>query len=114
VLLSAPAHIAFLSAYPALVVGAVVGYVVARLRWRVTPVIAVGAVALAVMALYESTLPAHASEPWSGPITAPLWILIATVNAASWVGGIGIGVAIDATSRRHRVAPPPARTAARE
>jgi peptidoglycan/LPS O-acetylase OafA/YrhL len=104
----------FLSAYPALVVGALVGYLGARVRWRVTPVIAVGAIALAVVAVYESTVPAHASEPWSGPITAPLWILIGAVNAASWAGGIGIGVAIDSTSRRHRVAPPPARTAARE
>jgi hypothetical protein len=81
-LLSAlPAH---LSAYPALVVGTVVGYLVARLGWRAI---------------------AQASEPWSGPITAPLWVLIAAVNAASWAFGIGIGVALDSTSRRHRIAP---------
>lgn len=104
--LSAPAHMEFLSAYPALVVGTFVGYLVVRMGWRVTPVTAVGVVALAVAAVYESTLPAHASEPWSGPITAPLRILIAAINAASWAGGIGIGVAIDSTSGRHRVAPP--------
>jgi hypothetical protein len=107
VFLSAPAHVELLSAYPALVAGTFVGYLPARLGWRVTPLAVVGAVGLAVLAMYESTLPAQASEPWSGPITAPLWILIAAVNAACWAGGIGIGVAIDSTSRRHRVAPRP-------
>jgi hypothetical protein len=95
-----------LSAYPALVVGTVVGYLVARLGWRAMPVIAVGVIGLIVLAMYQSTVPAHASEPWSGPITARLGVLIAAVNVASWAFGIGIGVAIDSTSRRHRVAPP--------
>ncbi len=112
--LSAPAHMEFLSAYPALVVGAFVGCLAARLGRRVMPVTAAGAVALAAAAVYESTLPAHASEHWSGPITASLWILIAAVNAGSWAGGIAIGVAIDSTSRRRRAAPPPARATGRE
>jgi MFS-type transporter involved in bile tolerance (Atg22 family) len=94
-----------LSAYPALVAGTVVGYLAARLRWRAMPVIAVGVLVLVVLAMYQSTVPAHASEPWSGPITAPLLVLIAAVNAAGWAFGIGIGAAIDSTSRRHRVAP---------
>jgi MFS-type transporter involved in bile tolerance (Atg22 family) len=98
VFLSAPAHMELLSAYPALVVGAFAGYLAARLGWRLMPLLAVGAVVLAVLAVYESTVPAHATE--SGPITAPLWMIVAAVNAASWAGGIGIGVAIDSTSRR--------------
>lgn len=105
--LAAPAHMEFLSAYPALVAGTFVGYMLALLGWRLTSLVVVGAVALTVLTMYESTLPAHASEPWSGPITAPLWILVAAVNAATWAGGIGIGVAIESTSRRHRVARPP-------
>jgi hypothetical protein len=95
----------FLSAYPALVVGTFVGYLVARLGWRAMPVIAVGVAGLVALVMYQSTMPAQASEPWSGPITAPLWALIAAVNGASWACGIGIGVAIESTSRRHRVAP---------
>jgi MFS-type transporter involved in bile tolerance (Atg22 family) len=95
----------FLSAYPALVGGTVVGYLVARLGWRTTPAITVGVVGLVVLAVYQSTVPFHESEPWSGTITAWLWVLIAAVNAASWALGIGIGVAIDSTSRRRRVPP---------
>ena len=113
-LLSAPAHMALLSAYPWLLVGVFIGYPMARFGWGLTPVTAVGAVALAVAAAYESTLPAHGGEPWSGPITAPLWVLVAAVNAASWAGGITIGVALDSSSRRHRVAAPSARSTARE
>jgi hypothetical protein len=98
VFLSAPAHMELLSAYPALVAGAFAGYVAARLGWRVMPAIAVGAVVLGVLTVFESTVPAQGTE--GGPITAPLWMLVAAVNAASWAGGIGIGVAIDSTSRR--------------
>jgi hypothetical protein len=94
-----------LSAYPALVVGTVVGCVFARFGWRVMPLIAVGVAALAVATVYQTTVPGHVSEPWSGPITAPLWVLVAAVNAASWAFGIGIGVALDSTSSRHRIAP---------
>jgi len=108
-LLSAYPDMQYLSGYPALVVGTVAGYLVARLGWRAMPVIAAGVVALAALAAFERTAPAHASEPWSGPITAQMWVVIAAVNAASWALGIGIGVVIDSTSRRHRVAPPTSR-----
>ena len=71
-----------------------------------TPLIAVGVAALAVATVYQSTVPRFAGLPWEHPaITAPLWVVIAAVNAASWALGIGIGVALDSTSGRHRVAP---------
>jgi hypothetical protein len=104
-LLSAYPDMQYLSGYPALVLGTVAGYLVARLGWRAMPMIAAGVVAPAALAVFQSTAPAHASEPWSGLITAQMWVVIAAVNAAGWALGIGIGVAIDSTSRRHRVAP---------
>jgi hypothetical protein len=97
----------YLSAYPALVGGMALGYVFARFGWRVTPLIAVGMAASAVAAGYLSTMPHPASASWGNEAaTAPaqLWLLIAAVNAGSWALGIGIGVALDSTSRRHRVA----------
>jgi hypothetical protein len=64
------------------------------------PALAVGLAAAAVLAVYQSTVPFHPAEPWSGTVTAPLWVLIAAVNAGSWALGIGIGVAVDSTSPR--------------
>jgi hypothetical protein len=86
----------------------VVGYLFARFGWRVMPLIAVGVVALAVATVYQSTVPHPSADMWGHEAsTAPaqLWVLIAAVNAASWALGIGIGVAVDSTSRRHRIAP---------
>ena len=83
-----------LSGYPALVVGMVVGYIVARLGWRLAPIIAMGVVILIPLAVYQSTAPFRQSEPWSGTITAPLWVAIAVVNAGAWALGLGIGTAL--------------------
>ena len=82
------------SGYPALVVGMVVGYVAARSGWRVMPIVAVGAVALAALAVYQSTVPFHQSEPWSGSITTPLWVAIVAVNAGAWALGLSIGTTV--------------------
>jgi MFS-type transporter involved in bile tolerance (Atg22 family) len=101
-----------LSAYPELVAGTVAGYLFARFGWRATPLIAVGAVALAAATLYQSTVPHPSATTWrheASTAPAQLWALIAAVNAASWALGIGIGVAVESTSRRHRIAPAPRR-----
>jgi MFS-type transporter involved in bile tolerance (Atg22 family) len=83
-----------LSAYPALVIGTVVGYLADRLGWRFMPIIATGAAILVALALYQSTVPFHQSEPWSGTITPLLWVAIAAVNAGSWALGLGIGTTL--------------------
>ena len=83
-----------LSGYPALVVGTVVGYLASRLGWRVVPIAAVGAVALAALAVYQNTVPFYPSEPWSGTITPLLWVAIAAVNAGAWALGIGVGTSL--------------------
>jgi fructose-specific phosphotransferase system IIC component len=83
-----------LSAYPALVVGTVVGYIASRLERRLMPIAAVGAVALVALAVYQSTVPFHPGEPWSGTMTAPLWVVLTAVNVGSWLLGIVIGVAV--------------------
>lgn len=83
-----------LSGYPALVVGTLLGYVAARLGWRLMPVVAVGAVALVALAVYQSTVPFHPGEPWSGTITPILWVAIAAVNVGAWALGLGIGTTL--------------------
>ena len=83
-----------LSGYPALLVGMGVGYIAARARWRLMPIVAVGGVAVAALAFYQSTVTFHPSEPWSGTIATPLWVAIAGVNAGAWVLGLGIGTTL--------------------
>jgi hypothetical protein len=89
-----------LSAYPALVVGTVVGYLASRLGWRLTPIAAVGSIALVALAVYQSTVPFHPGEPWSGSTTAPLWVVLTAVNVGSWVLGLAIGLAVSSRLAR--------------
>jgi MFS-type transporter involved in bile tolerance (Atg22 family) len=83
-----------LSAYPALVVGTVVGYLASRLGWRLMQIAAVGAIALVALAVYQSSVPFHPGEPWSGSMTAPLWVVLTAVNVGSWALGLAIGLTL--------------------
>jgi hypothetical protein len=83
-----------LSGYPELVVGTLLGYVAARLGRRLMPIVAVGAVALVALAVYQSTVPFHPGEPWSGSMTAPLWVVLTAVNVGSWALGLAIGLTL--------------------
>jgi hypothetical protein len=93
-----------LSAYPALVVGAVAGFVVARRQWPVWPVLAMGSVVFVALVLHQSTVPRVSGLPFEHPqITPFIWGLFAIVNSASWALGVGIGLALNSRLSTHPV-----------
>jgi hypothetical protein len=58
--------------------------------------------AFAALTFHQSTIP----DPFpgeGGPITAPLWLVIAVANAGSWMFGVGIGVALAGVTRERHV-----------
>jgi hypothetical protein len=90
------------SGYPAILLGLAVGLVAALRGWPISPILAVGAVAFAGLVLHQSTVPAQASPEGNGVTTAPLWTLLAVLNAGSWALGIGMGVAVAGLRRNPR------------
>jgi hypothetical protein len=84
------------SAYPALLVGTVMGIVLGRRQWPVWPALAVGSVVLSALVAHQSTVPRLAGLPYEHPqITPLLWVLIGVVNCGSWALGIGIGIELN-------------------
>jgi len=65
----------------------------------------------ACFAVYQSTVPFHPGEPWSGTITPLLWVAIAAVNAGAWALGLGIGTTLHSRLTRTptRIASPTTR-----
>jgi hypothetical protein len=93
-----------LSAYPALVVGAVAGFVVGGRRWPVWPVLAMGSLVFVALVLHQSTVPRLSGLPFEHPqITPFIWGLFAVVNSGSWALGIGIGLALNSRFSSHHV-----------
>lgn len=91
-----------MSGYPAILLGLAVGLVAAWRGWPISPILGVGAIAFASLALHQSTVPAQASPEGNGVMTAPLWTLLAVVNIGSWALGVGMGVAVAGLRRSPR------------
>lgn len=83
-----------MSGYPAILLGLAVGLVAAWRSWRISPILAVGAVTFAILVMHQATVPAQASPEGNGIMTAPLWTLLAVVNIGSWALGIAMGVTV--------------------
>jgi len=82
------------SGAPAIVLGLVAGLVVVRRGWIATPALIAGALAFALLVAYRSSGPALVSPEGNGTMTAPLWGVLAAVNAGCWCLGVGMGVAL--------------------
>jgi len=85
---------ALVSGYPALLLGLVAGLLVIWSRRPAAPVLAAGALAFVALVAYQAAGPVQASPEGNGVMTAPLWLVLAVVNAGAWALGIGMAVAL--------------------
>jgi hypothetical protein len=85
-------RVALVSGYPAMLLGLAAGLVLARSGRSAAPALTAGALVFALLVAYQSTAPGHVSEA-GNVMTAPLWALLAAVNAGCWCLGIGMGIA---------------------
>jgi hypothetical protein len=88
--------------YPAILLGLIVGLLAARMRWRLTPILILGAVVFAALVLRESTVPRQASPEGNGSFTPAIAALFVFVNAGCWALGVAMGVAAAQVMRRDR------------
>jgi hypothetical protein len=88
-------------AYPEILIGIIVGLVAASRRWRLAPIVLVGAALALILVVSDADLTNVCSG--HGECTPPTkvdWTFVAIANAGGWAFGVATGAALMWSRRR--------------